>query len=92
MMPFTRQPDPTRGATEMPVIIMGAAVVAVAVALQYFLVFRAAATAAVVTLGVGLAAYFLTRMLLGAYTASMRFNLGLLSAETGTLYKEIQSF
>ena len=62
---------------------------AVAVGLQYFLVFRSPAVVAAVTVVVGAAAYFLTRWSLEAFAASIRFHLGLLSAESGTFYKEI---
>ena len=87
--PFSSQVDATRGAVQMPLMIVGGIAVAAAVGLQYFLIFRSPAVVAAVTVVVGAAAYFLTRWSLEALAASIRFHLGLLSAESGTLYKEI---
>jgi len=88
-VPFSSQVDATRGATLLPMMIAGGTVMAVAVGLQYFFVFRSPAVVVAVTAVVGAAAYFLTRWSLEAFAASIRFHLGLLSAESGTLYKEI---
>lgn len=87
--PFSSQVDATRGTTLLPLMMVGGIAMAVAVGLQYFLVFRSTAVVATVTVFLGAAAYFLTRWSLGAFAASIRFHLGLLSAESGTLYKEI---
>jgi hypothetical protein len=87
--PFSSQFDATRGAVQLPLMIVGGMAMAVAVGLQYLLVFRSPAVVAAVTLVLGAAAYFLTRWSLEAFAASIRFHLGLVSAESGTLYKEI---
>jgi len=62
---------------------------AIGVGLQYMFVFRSPAVVAAVTIVAGVAGYSLTRASLGALASSMRFSLGLLSAESGTFYKEI---
>jgi hypothetical protein len=90
-VPFSRQVDPRRGAVLLPLMIGGGAVIAVAVALQHFLIFRSPATVALATAYLSVAAYFLTRSSLHAYEVSIRYHLGLLSAETGTLYKEVNA-
>ena len=88
-MPFSSQVDASRSAALLPAMILGGVVMAVAVAIQFFIVFRGPAMVASSTAVVGAVAYFLTRRSLAAFAASMRFHLGLLSAESGTLYKEI---
>lgn len=88
-VPFSKQVDSTRGATLLPLMIMGGLAMAIAVGVQYFLVFRSPTTVATVTVVVGVAAYFLTRNSLRASEGSIRYSLGLLSAEPVTLYKEI---
>jgi hypothetical protein len=87
--PFCKQVDPARSATMMLVMILGGMAMAVAVGVQYFFVFRSPAIVATVTMGAGAAAYLLTRSSLVALADSIRYSLGLLSAESGTLYKEI---
>jgi hypothetical protein len=88
-IPFTRQLDAQRGAAEAPVVILGAVVVAIAVATQYFFVFRSPALVAAATAVIAPAAYFLTRSSLDSLETAMRFHLSLLSRETGTLYREV---
>jgi hypothetical protein len=87
--PFSKQVDTTRGAILLPLMMIGGAAIAAAVALQYFLVFRSPAVVMISAAIVGIAAYFLTRSSLGAFEVSIRYNLGLLSAESGTLYQEV---
>lgn len=70
-------------------MMIGGAAIAAAVALQYFLLFRSPATVMTSAAMVGIAAYFLTRSSLGAFEVSIRYNLGLLSVESGTLYQEV---
>jgi hypothetical protein len=41
------------------------------------------------TAAAGIAAWFLTRSSLGAFEVAIRYELSLLSAESGTLYQEI---
>lgn len=88
-VPFCQQVDPRRGAMLLPLMFVGGVVMAIAVGLQYFFVFRSPATVAAVTAVAGVAAYFVTRPSLDALAGSMRYSLGQLSAESGTFYKEI---
>ena len=87
--PFCKQADPARGAILLPMMIGGGIVMAIAVGVQYFLVFRSPALVLLTTAVAGVAAWFLTRSSLGAFEVSIRYHLGLLSAESGTLYQEI---
>ncbi len=90
-VPFTKRPDAARGATLLlPFMILGALAMALAVALQHFFVFRSSATVAAATVVAGAGAYFLTTRSLAALESAIRYSLGLLSLETGTLYKEIE--
>ena len=88
-VPFTKQVDASRGAEMLPMMIAGSVVVALAVGLQYLLVFRSPAVVLLTAVASGAAAFFLTRSSVAALEVSIRYNLGLLSAETGTLYKEV---
>jgi hypothetical protein len=87
--PFSKQVDMSRGAEMLPTMIGGGIVVALAVGLQYLLVFHSPVTVLLSVVAVGAAAYFVTRSSLGAFEVSIRYNLGLLSAKAGTLYKEV---
>lgn len=89
--PFSKQVDPARSATLLPLMLAGGLAAVIVVALQYFLVFRSPGTAVMVTAVVGASAYFLTRSLLGTFETSIRYNLALLSAESGTLYRELDA-
>jgi hypothetical protein len=87
--PFSKQVDSTRGATLLPLMILGSIAAATAVGLQYILVFRSTAAVIIVTAVLSGAAYFLTRIALVAFEGSIRYHLALLSVEAGPLYKEI---
>ena len=89
-VPFGKQPDASRNAYMMPMMIGGAFVVAIAVALQYFLLFRSPAIVLAAAAMLGAAAWFLTRSSLQAFEVAIRYNLGLLSTESSLLYKEIE--
>ena len=88
-IPFSQQPMASRNAMMVPFVFGGAITIALAVAGQYFFVFRSAMTVSVTTLVIATGAYFLTRSSLRALTASMRFNLGILSGESTWIYKEV---
>jgi len=88
-VPFTQQPDASRGATLLPILLMGGAVAAIVVAAQFFLVFRSAWIVLTVTIAAAGGAWLLTRSSLTAFAESMRFHLSLASQETGAIYKEI---
>ena len=89
--PFSRQADASRGAVSLGIMIGGGIVIGIVVGLQHFLIFRSPLVVMLVTAGLGIAAYFVTRSSLQAYEVSIRYHLGLLSAETGTLYKEVNA-
>jgi hypothetical protein len=89
--PFSRQADASRGAVMLPLMIGGGIGISIVVGLQHFLIFRSPAVVMLVTAGAGIAAYFLTRSSLHAYEVSIRYHLSLLSAESGTLYKEVNT-
>jgi hypothetical protein len=89
--PFSSQVDAAHANSLMPLMMMGGAVVAVVVALQHFLIFHSPAIVVGSTVVIGAAAYFLTRWSLESLAATIRYSLGLLSAESGTIYKEIEA-
>ena len=88
-VPFSQQMDASRGAFLLPVLVAGGLAMAIAVGVQHFLVFRSPAAVALATAGLGAAAYFLTRSSLNSFEVSIRYNLSLISGETGSLYKEV---
>lgn len=90
-VPFCKQPVATSNATMLPLMIAGGICMAIAVGLQYLLVFISPAITLAATASVLVLAYFLTRASLGTLESSMRYSLGLLSMETGTLYKEVDA-
>jgi len=73
----------------LPMMIGGGIVAAIAVGLQCLLVFRSPAIVIMTTAVIAIAAWFLTRSSLGAFEVSIRYRLGMLSAESGTFYQEI---
>jgi hypothetical protein len=90
-LPFARQPETFRGALMMPLMIAGGLAMAIAVAVQYLIFFRSPSTAAPATAAIAAGAAWLTSRSLAAYEGSIRYSLGLLSNESGVIYKEIDS-
>ncbi len=93
-IPFSKPVDPKRGAVMLPVVVLGTIVVAIAVAVQYFFVFRGPVIVAVVTLAVGAAACLLARSSAQALELSMRYELAVAAGEAGarnSLYQEIDT-
>jgi len=88
-VPFTRQPGVSQAFMLMPIMVLGALSIGVAVAVQYFLVFRSVGTALTTTAIVAASACLLTRSSLRSLGASMRYHLGLLSGESSALYREV---
>jgi len=80
---------PSRGAVLMPMMFGGGIVMAIAVGVQYQLVFRSPAIVMPTTAALGVAAWFITRSSLGAFEVSIRYHLGLLSEESKSLYQEV---
>jgi hypothetical protein len=92
-VPFSRQMDAARssGMMVLPLMVASGFVIAILVALQHFVVFRSPWTALAGTAAAAFAAWHLTRSSLTAFTESMRFNLGLISNESGSIYKEVDA-
>jgi hypothetical protein len=88
-LPFTKQMEPTRGLVMLPLMLLGGLVVAAAVGVQYFVLFRSPTAVLIAAGSLSAAAVFLTRSSLSAFESSIRYHLGLLSVESGTLYKEV---
>jgi len=91
VIPFTKQIDPSRGAFLLPVMIAGALLIGIVVALQHFIIFRSVALVAGTIIAAAIATYFLTRSTLSHLAISIRYHLGLVSAESGTLYHEVNA-
>jgi hypothetical protein len=87
--PFCRQVDPARNAASLALFILAAAIVGVALAVQYFFLFPSLARVAAATVAAGTAAWFLTRSALASFEANIRYNMSLVSADSGSLYKEV---
>ena len=89
-IPFSRQPETSNNPNVLPIMLLGGIVVATAVGLQYFLIFRSRAAVLMVTLGVTGAAWLLTRSSLEAFEVAIRFRLGILNSESKGIYTEIE--
>jgi hypothetical protein len=88
-VPFSKQMDTSIQSLTLPLLLGSAFFAGIAVAVQYFLIFRSPLIVAVSTVVLGIAAWFGTKASLGTFAVAMRYHLGLLSAETGTIYKEV---
>lgn len=89
-VPFSEQLDPSRGYGLLGAMMAGGLVIAIAVALQYLLIFRSSGIVAITVLTLGVAAYFVTRASVGAFAASMQYHLSLASAAVGPFYSEVR--
>ncbi len=88
-VPFTKQMDTAIQSLTLPLLLGFGLAAGIAIAVQYFLIFRSPVTVAVSTVVLGLAAWFGTKASLSTLAVAMRYHLGLLSAENGTIYREI---
>jgi len=88
-LPFGRPMDPSRGPASLILAMLGGFAAAIAVGLQYFLLFRSPALVAAASAALGCGAYFLTRRSVDALASRMRFSLGLVSGEAVPFYKEV---
>jgi hypothetical protein len=88
-MPFSRQPEGAQNFMVLPLMMAGGFVMAVAVGLQYFLMFHSRAAVLGSTAVLCAAAYYLTHRSLESLETTIRFQLGLLSAETKGIYQEV---
>jgi hypothetical protein len=90
-VPFSNQVDPKRAAAMLPLLMFGGAAIAIAVAVQYLIVFRTPLVVTAVTASLAAAAGWLTRRALNTMESSMRYSLGTLSNESGNFYTEIDT-
>ena len=90
-IPFSEQMVPTQQAAVLPLMMAGGIAIAIAVGLQYYLIFRSRAAVAATAGVLAIAAYFVTKSSLGSFAISMRCRLSLIAAETGGMFKEVQS-
>jgi len=81
-MPFGKQPAASQNPFVLPMMLAGGAVIAIAVGLQYFLIFRSPWTVLGTTAALAAAAWFVTRSSLEAFDVNIRFHLGLLTTES----------
>jgi len=89
-LPFSKQAEPTRSPVSQLLMFAGGIVIAIAVGVQFFLVFRSPVVVVAVTLALAASAYLVTRRGLETFEVAIRFNLGLLSMETKGIYTEVQ--
>ncbi len=87
--PFSRPAQAASNLGLLGLMALGGLIIAVAVALQHFLLFRSPAAVAAATLILAGAVVPLTRRSLDSFEGSMRYNLGLESEEVGRLYVEV---
>jgi hypothetical protein len=88
-MPFGRQPAGAANPEMFFLLVVGGLAVGIAIALQYFLIFRSPAAVLAVTVVLCGAAWLLARSSLEAFEIAIRFNLGLLSNESKGIYTEV---
>jgi hypothetical protein len=88
-VPFSQQPVTSRGVYFMGIMILGGMCMALAVGLQYALLFRSVPVVLVVSTVLAGAAWAMTRASLGTFAVTMRYNLGLASAEVGSMFREV---
>jgi len=70
-------------------MMVGSLAIAIAVALQHFLLFHSRPLVLGVTVLTGGAAWWLARRSLDTFEVSIRYHLGLVSLESTALYKEV---
>lgn len=88
-LPFGKQPEVAQNPYLMPLMLLGSAVVAIAVGAQYFLLFRSVLAVIAATLGLAVTAWFLTVNAIETLETAIRFHLGMLSTESKGLYQEV---
>ncbi len=90
-IPFSKQPVTNRNTFLLPLMLAGGIVIGILVALQYYFIFRSPLTVVAAIAVMGVAAILLTRSSLDAFAVSMRFHLGLASAQSSPFYREIDT-
>jgi len=88
-VPFTRPMQPERGAMLLPAMLVGGVFVAIAVTLQYFLIFRARLAVPAATLVIAAAAWIGTRSALRRLAVDMQFGIAQDTGEVTAMYTEV---
>ena len=88
-VPFGKQTDSMSRAQVGPLMMLGAAGTALAVAVQYFVLFRSLSLVAVAALVTAVAAIFLTKSSITKAGDAVKFSLGLDAIEAGSGYVEL---
>jgi hypothetical protein len=88
-VPFTRQAEASANSSMMMILFVGGLAVAIAVAVQYFLIFRSPQAVLAATAVLAIAAWLATRSALQTFEVSIRFHLGLQSNESKGIYTEV---
>ncbi|MBL8216651.1 MAG: hypothetical protein JNK87_38385 [Bryobacterales bacterium] len=88
-VPFSRPMQPERGAMLLPAMLIGGVFVAIAMALQYFLIFRARLAVPVATFVIAAAAWIGTRFALRRLAVDMQFGIAQDTGEVTGMYTEV---
>jgi hypothetical protein len=86
--PFSSQVDSSRGYSTIAVMFVGGICVSIAVAFQYFVIFRWPAAVLIATVAMAVTAVFLTRASIAALATAIRFQFDVESGAVA-LYKEV---
>lgn len=89
-VPFSHQPVASRGVYFMGIMMIGGLCMAIAVGLQYVLLFRSVAAVVIATSAIAGAAWAVTRSSLNSFAVTMRYKLGLASAEVTSMFQEVE--
>jgi hypothetical protein len=87
-VPFSKPPRTSRGAVT-PEIFVGMLLAAIAVGLQYFVIFYSPLSAILTTIAIGGVACLVTQKSLKAFEIAMQYNLALDSGEAAVYYQEV---
>jgi uncharacterized membrane protein YccF (DUF307 family) len=74
----------------MGIMMIGGLCMAIAVGLQYVLLFRSVAAVVIATSAIAGAAWVVTRSSLNSFAVTMRYKLGLASAEVTSMFQEVE--
>jgi hypothetical protein len=88
-VPFTRQMDTSVQALTLPLLLGCGLAAGIAVAAQYYLIFRSPFIVGGAVVLLAIAAHIGTKASLSNLAVAMRYHLGLMSAETKAIYREI---
>ncbi len=88
-VPFSRPMQPERGAMLLPAMLIGGVFVAIAMALQFFLIFRVRLAVPVATIAMAAAAWLGTRYALRRLAVDMQFGIAQDTGEVTGIYTEV---